>query len=97
MDGWMDGWMDGRTDPCDERTNKQVELLLQGLVARGAPVSVVVRALCAVYNNVVDRLYLYRAVTGCHDQLRREIVHRLGLLNVWSPAQTGTPTAAVDV
>lgn len=63
----------------------QVYVILQALLAHSAPVSVVVRALCVLYNCVVDRSRFYFLLQCGSDQLRNELVHRLGILNVWSP------------
>lgn len=64
-------------------------MILQALLAHSAPVSVIVRSICALFNHLTDRAAFYRMVTACQDQLRRELVHRLGILNVWSPSYPG--------
>jgi len=65
-------------------------VILSALLSHAAPVSVIARSLCVLFNNVVDRAAFYTIVNSCQDQLRRELVHRLGLLNVWSPLFPGT-------
>lgn len=64
-------------------------MILQALVAHSASVSVVVRAVCILFNQIVDRSSLYALVSTCPDQFRRELVHRLGILNIWSPLSPG--------
>lgn len=64
-------------------------MILQALVAHSASVSVVVRAVCVLFNQLVDRPCLYPLISTCPDQFRRELVHRLGVLNVWSPLYPG--------
>ena len=68
----------------------QLNVILSALLSHAAPVSVIARSLCVLFNNVVDRAAFYTIVSSCQDQLRRELVHRLGLLNVWSPLFPGT-------
>lgn len=63
----------------------QVHIILQALLAHSAPVSVIVRALCVLFNCVTDRARFYSLLQCGSDQLRNEVVHRLGILNVWSP------------
>lgn len=60
-------------------------MILQALLSHSAPVSVIVRALCILFNCIVDRAQFYSLMFSCSDQLRNELVHRLGILNVWSP------------
>jgi hypothetical protein len=64
----------------------QVNVILQELLAHSSSASVVVRSLCVLYNCMVDRTPYYSLLHACSDQLRNELVHRLGILNVWSPA-----------
>jgi hypothetical protein len=62
-----------------------VHIILQALLSHTAPVSVIVRALCILFNCIVDRPRFYFLLHSSSDQLRNEVVHRLGILNVWSP------------
>lgn len=63
-----------------------MNVILQELLAHSSSASVVVRSLCVLYNCMVDRTPYYSLLHACSDQLRNELVHRLGILNVWSPA-----------
>lgn len=67
----------------------QFNVILQALIAHSASVSVVVRAVCVLFSQIVDRSVLYPLISTCPDQFRRELVHRLGILNVWSPLCPG--------
>ena len=79
----------------------QVSAVIHALASRSAPTSVVVRALCALLGTIMDRngsgssgsascsgLYPMLS-TVCSDQVRRELVHRVGILNLWSPQCPG--------
>ena len=68
----------------------QLGIVIKELVAHTAPVSVIVRSVCLLYNCLVDRTELYPVLSRlCSDQLRNELVHRIGILNLWSPLSPG--------
>ena len=56
------------------------------LLAHSSSASVIVRSLCVLFNCMTDRTHYGALLQHCSDQLRGELMHRLGVLNIWSPA-----------
>ncbi len=78
---------------CDVRyvCIKQVVVLIETFVEKNAPDEVVVRAVCTVFNRIVDLEYFGGSLSSSSvsPSLKCEIIHRLGILNVWCSMSPG--------
>ena len=71
-------------------SSSQVVTVVKALEDKGAPDLVIERVLCLVFPRVVD-LENFGLVMAClSKQARQEVVHRLGILNLWNPETPDT-------
>jgi hypothetical protein len=68
----------------------QAVVLVECFLEHGAPQDVAVRAFCVIFNRIVDLENIGNHLNVLAPQLRFEIAHRLGILNIWSAVTPGT-------
>lgn len=67
----------------------QVKSIIQRFHSLGAPLGVLVRCVCLVFNRILDLEYLASMLDSFNLALKYEVFHRLGILNVFSPLHPG--------
>jgi hypothetical protein len=66
-----------------------VKILLDRLIQLQAPLDVQVRCICIMFTRIVDLENLNGLLHKYSMELRSEVYHRLGILNVWNPIEIG--------
>ena len=63
----------------------QVMDIYNAFKAEDAPLDVLVRVICILFSRIVDLENFSDILTNVPSAMRCEIIHRLGILNTWSP------------
>ena len=67
---------------------------MKKLIKRGAPAVVVSRCLQILFPRIVDLENMPLFVNKLPAEMKEEIFHRIGVLNVWNPIHMGKPRPA---
>jgi hypothetical protein len=63
--------------------------MVECFLEHGAPDEVAVRVFCLLFSRIVDLETIGQHANALSPQLRFEIAHRLGVLNIWSGVSPG--------
>ena len=62
---------------------------------KGAPELVVCRCIVQLFPRIVDIENFGVILNAASHSLKKELIHRLGILNVWCPMMAGRPSKLV--
>ena len=63
----------------------QLSIILFKFISRSAPTIVLARLICTLFNRIIDLENLSALINNYGSELKLEVFHRLGILNVWCP------------
>lgn len=66
-------------------TVNQVRVIVKKFSTRRAPVGVLCRVICTLFSRIIDLENFGHLMNEVDSALKLELIHRLGILNVWSP------------
>jgi hypothetical protein len=65
-------------------------VIVREYIKMHAPTAVLVRCLCLLFQSVLDLENFPLVLQQCGEEVRLEMIHRMGILNVWNPLHPGT-------